>query len=188
MVAPIKPEKAGPGSILKPPVIVNPIKSASFIKDQMDEKPPEVTAKFGLQDVVANLELLYVKAKNFHWNVEGSSFYSLHHTFDGVQEVALDWADTIAERARALEIKIDARMSTFLKQAWFPEAQEGMSSWSMIDDMVLTLTCICAHLCKAIEKHTFDPVTENMLQDLAAQIDKQLYFVRSNKVTQAFTI
>lgn len=140
------------------------------------------TAPITLQDVVANLELLYVKAKNFHWNVRSKSFYGLHHTFDGVQEVALDWADTIAERARALNLHVDARMSTFLRQAWFPEAREEMADTEMIDDMVLTLTCISDYLSKAITNHTFDPVTENKLQDLTAEIDKQYYFVNSNKV------
>lgn len=141
------------------------------------------TAKFALQDVVANLELLYAKAKNYHWNVTGPNFIGLHKTFDGVQEVALDWADTIAERMRALDIKVDARMSSFLKSAWFPEAREDMMQYEMVRDMVLTLDCICSYLMKAINAHTFDAVTENKLQDLCAEIDKQNYFVKSNSIS-----
>lgn len=141
------------------------------------------TARFTLQDLLGNLELLYVKAKNYHWNVTGSNFIGLHETFDGVQAVALDWADRIAERMRALDMKVDARSSTFLKSSWFPEAEEDMMQYQMIRDMVLTLDCMCAYLCKAIDKHTFDPVTENQLQDLTYQIDKQNYFVKSNLTT-----
>lgn len=139
------------------------------------------TARFTLQDLLANLELLYVKAKNFHWNVTGSNFIGLHKSFDEVQEVALEWADTIAERMRALDIKVDARSARFIKDAWFPEAsEEGMFQYEMIRDMVLTLECISAYLNKAITAHTFDAVTENKLQDLCAEIDKQKYFIKSN--------
>ncbi|MCS5737373.1 Dps family protein, partial [Herbiconiux daphne] len=161
-----------------------PKKMTPIVFTHVAEKPEEPkdtsTAKFTLQDLVANLELLYVKAKNFHWNVTGPNFIGLHETFDGVQEVALEWADLIAERMRALDIKVDSRMSTYIKQAWFPEAREEMMQFEMIKDMVLTLDCISAYLYKAIDKHTFDPVTENKLQDLCHEIAKQNYFVKSN--------
>ena len=167
-------------------------KSAPVIFTRIPDKPEEPkdtsTAKFALQDLVANLELLYVKAKNFHWNVTGPNFIGLHQTFDGIQDVALDWADTIAERMRALDIKVDSRMSTYLKQAWFPEAREEMMQFEMVKDMVLTLDCISAYLCKAIEKHTFDPVTENKLQDLCHEISRQNYFVKSNSTMFASTL
>lgn len=166
MVAPIKPKKPE-------------LPSLSFVKDGLDQEP--ITGSFTINDIVANLELLYVKAKNFHWNVVSPNFLGLHKTFDGIQEVALDWADTFAERGRALDQKIDSRSASFLRRSWFPEARDEMTDVEMIEDMVLTLTCISTYLNRALREHMFDAVTENKVQDLCAEIDKQNYFVKSNQ-------
>lgn len=158
-----------------------PVKPTSdFTLDGITLSKEKNNGEVTLQTILGNLELLYIKAKNFHWNVQSHDFYGLHHTFDGVQEVALDWADTIAERARALDIKLDARASRYIKDAWYPEAREGMSDIDMIEDMVLTLKCISTYLNRALREHIFDVVTENKIQDLCADIDKQNYFVKSN--------
>lgn len=136
-----------------------------------------------LQELLGNLELLYVKAKNFHWNVHGVNFRSNHLMFDGIQEVALEWADLIAERMRAIGEPVDARSCRFIKDAWFPEVEQStLDENGMVKDMALTLTCMCEHICDMIcsPQFTADPITQNKLQDLGHEIDKQFYFVSSS--------
>ena len=56
----------------------------------------------GLSRLLADTYTLYLKTHNFHWNVTGPQFNSLHLMFEGqYTELALA-VDLIAERIRAL--------------------------------------------------------------------------------------
>src|SRR5512132_894702 len=56
----------------------------------------------GLSHLLADSYTLYLKTHNFHWNVEGPMFNTLHLMFEGqYTELALA-VDLIAERIRAL--------------------------------------------------------------------------------------
>src|SRR5688572_12335278 len=56
----------------------------------------------GLSQLLADTYLLYLKTHNFHWNVEGPMFQTLHTLF--MQQYTETWnaIDPIAERIRAL--------------------------------------------------------------------------------------
>lgn len=56
----------------------------------------------GLSRVLADTYTLYLKTHNFHWNVTGPMFQTLHLMFEGqYNELALA-VDLVAERIRAL--------------------------------------------------------------------------------------
>jgi len=56
----------------------------------------------GLSRMLADTYLLYLKSHNFHWNVEGPMFQTLHLMFMEQYTEAWNAIDTIAERIRAL--------------------------------------------------------------------------------------
>ena len=56
----------------------------------------------GLSRMLADTYLLYLKTHNFHWNVEGPMFQTLHTMFMGQYTEAWNAIDPIAERIRAL--------------------------------------------------------------------------------------
>ena len=56
----------------------------------------------GLSRLLADTYLLYLKTHNFHWNVEGPMFQTLHVMFMGQYTEAWNAIDPIAERIRAL--------------------------------------------------------------------------------------
>src|SRR5690242_14050159 len=67
----------------------------------IDEKQREAIAG-GLSKVLADTYTLYLKTHNFHWNVTGPMFQTLHLMFEQhYNELALA-VDLIAERIRAL--------------------------------------------------------------------------------------
>lgn len=129
-----------------------------------------------LQEITSNLTLLYIKAKNYHWNVTGTEFPGLHKMFDKLQEETLEWIDTVAERQRALEIKVEASAECYLHCKWFPEGKCTATSSEMKADMVRTLEIISARTLS----YELDCVTDNILQELCAFLDKEAYFVRSS--------
>jgi starvation-inducible DNA-binding protein len=69
----------------------------------------------GLSRVLADTYTLYLKTHNFHWNVEGPMFNTLHLMF--MEEYTELWnaLDLIAERIRALGFPAPATYREFSK-------------------------------------------------------------------------
>ena len=84
----------------------------------------------GLSRVLADTYTLYLKTHNFHWNVTGPMFQTLHLMFEThYNELALA-VDLVAERIRALGLPAPgtysdfARLSAIKEDAGVPKAQE----------------------------------------------------------------
>lgn len=67
----------------------------------MSAKDREAIAK-GLSRLLADTYVLYLKTHNFHWNVEGPMFQTLHQMF--MEQYTETWnaIDLVAERIRSL--------------------------------------------------------------------------------------
>lgn len=89
----------------------------------------------GLARLLADTYTLYLKTHNFHWNVTGPQFNSLHLMFEGqYTELALA-VDLIAERIRALGEPAPGSYSAYAKLATIKEA-DGVPA---ADEMVRIL-------------------------------------------------
>ena len=84
----------------------------------------------GLSRLLADTYTLYLKTHNFHWNVTGPMFQTLHLMFEAqYNELALA-VDLIAERIRALGFPAPgtyaeyAKLSSIEETAGVPEATE----------------------------------------------------------------
>jgi len=91
----------------------------------------------GLSKLLADSYTLYLKTHNFHWNVEGPQFNTLHLMFEQhYTELALA-VDEIAERIRALGVKTAGFYSAFAKLTSIDEASGEESAEDMIRQLVL---------------------------------------------------
>jgi starvation-inducible DNA-binding protein len=52
--------------------------------------------------LLADEYVLYVTTRDYHWNVTGPEFLSLHQQFEAHYELIAGWIDQVAERARAI--------------------------------------------------------------------------------------
>ncbi len=52
--------------------------------------------------LLADEYVLYATTRDYHWNVTGPAFTSLHQQFETHYEQIADWIDHVAERARAI--------------------------------------------------------------------------------------
>jgi starvation-inducible DNA-binding protein len=94
----------------------------------IDAKDRKAIAQ-GLSRLLADSYTLYLKTHNFHWNVTGPMFNTLHLMFEQqYNELALA-VDTIAERIRALghpapgSYKDFAQLSTIKEATGVPDAK-----------------------------------------------------------------
>jgi starvation-inducible DNA-binding protein len=71
----------------------------------------------GLSQLLADTYLLYLKTHNFHWNVEGPMFQTLHTLFMAQYTEAWNAIDPIAERIRALGHYAPGTYKQYLKLA-----------------------------------------------------------------------
>lgn len=86
----------------------------------------------GLSRLLADTYTLYLKTHNFHWNVTGPQFNSLHLMFEGqYTELALA-VDLIAERIRALGEPAPGSYSVFAKLSTIKEADGVPAAADMV--------------------------------------------------------
>ena len=90
----------------------------------------------GLCHLLADTYTLYLKTHNFHWNVTGPMFNTLHLMFETqYNELALA-VDLIAERIRALGYPAPGSYRDYLKLSTIPEAVGVPSAEDMIRQLV----------------------------------------------------
>ncbi|MEP4379850.1 MAG: Dps family protein [Alphaproteobacteria bacterium] len=89
----------------------------------------------GLSRLLADTYTLYLKTHNFHWNVTGPMFNTLHTMFEvQYNELALA-VDEIAERIRALGFPAPGSYAAFSKLSSIPEADGVPDASEMIKQL-----------------------------------------------------
>ncbi len=81
-----------------------------------------------LQHLLADEITLYLKTRNFHWNVNGPEFYQLHKLFEAQYEQLDAVMDNVAERIRALGGYAAGSMKEFLELTDIPEVTGAHAS------------------------------------------------------------
>ena len=90
----------------------------------------------GLSRLLADTYTLYLKTHNFHWNVTGPMFNTLHLMFETqYNELALA-VDLIAERIRALGFPAPGSYREFGKLTSIAESQGAPDANAMIRELV----------------------------------------------------
>jgi starvation-inducible DNA-binding protein len=90
-----------------------------------------------LANLLADSYSLYLKTHNYHWNVTGPMFRTLHLMFEEhYNELALA-VDLIAERIRALGFIAPATYTEFAKLTKIKEKSGDISAIFMVKDLIV---------------------------------------------------
>ena len=89
-----------------------------------------------LSALLADSYSLYLKTHNYHWNVTGPLFNTLHTMFEEQYTELATAVDEIAERIRALGIMAPGSYSAFSALTSISEATGGESAEQMIRALV----------------------------------------------------
>ena len=90
----------------------------------------------GLSALLADSYTLYLMTHNFHWNVTGPHFNSLHQMFMGQYTEQWNALDLIAERIRALGHPAPGTYREFVKLASIKEVEGVPKATDMIRHLV----------------------------------------------------
>lgn len=109
------------------------------------------TVTDALEGLLANSYILYLKTQNYHWNVTGPSFASLHVLFQTQYEELAVANDDIAERIRALGGKAPGSFSAFLKLAAVQEETGHPRAAEMLEKLVEDHSVLSSSAQKVLE-------------------------------------
>jgi len=105
-----------------------------------------------LSHFLADAYTLYLKTHNFHWNVTGPMFNSLHVMFE--EQYTEQWAalDDIAERIRALGFNAPGSYAEFAKLTTMTETAGAELDWRvMVQQLVDGNEAVCRTARKVLE-------------------------------------
>lgn len=91
----------------------------------------------GLSGLLADSYTLYLMTHNFHWNVKGPMFNSLHVMFMGQYTEQWNALDLIAERIRALGYPAPGTYKEFAKLASIQEIEGVPKAMEMVRHLVV---------------------------------------------------
>lgn len=89
-----------------------------------------------LGNLLADSYTLYLKTQNYHWNVTGPMFNTLHNLFEEQYTDLAGANDTIAERIRALGEKSPGSFAAFSKMAKVKEETGEPDAKEMLANLV----------------------------------------------------
>lgn len=90
----------------------------------------------GLSKLAADNFTLYLKTHNFHWNVTGPMFQTLHLMFETQYNELWLASDAIAERIRALGFPAPGSYSEFAKLTVIKDCKDVPKAVDMIKELV----------------------------------------------------
>jgi starvation-inducible DNA-binding protein len=135
----------------------------------------------GLSRVLADSYTLYVKTHNFHWNVTGPMFHTLHAMFEQQYTELSTAVDEVAERIRALgayapgSYKAFAELTSIEEETGVPAAQD------MIRQLVKgheTVARTAREVFPAAEKAGDEPTADLLTQRMQLH-EKTAWMLRS---------
>ncbi len=156
-------------------------KAAATIDLGMDDKQRRAIAA-GLSKLLADTYTLYLKTHNFHWNVTGPQFNSLHLMFEAqYTELALA-VDLIAERIRALGEPAPGSYSAYARLASIKEADGTPDATTMVrvlaEDQLAVVRTARAVFPLADAAH--DEPTADLLTQRMQVHEKTAWMLRAN--------
>lgn len=136
-----------------------------------------------LKAALANSYVLYVKTQNFHWNVTGPNFRSLHLMFEEQYTDLQTAIDEIAERIRALGDHAPGSFAAFLKLATIKEENEVPSAAQMVDQLAKDHSTLLDSLQKLLSasQKAHDEATASLASDRITIHEKFRWMLQSSK-------
>jgi starvation-inducible DNA-binding protein len=125
----------------------------------INEAHTQAAALF-LNKYLSNIHILYIKIRNYHWNIEGKNFIAMHLFYETLYTEMADVIDEVAERIRKIGHFAEGRMTDFLKLADLGEGEYSNDQSTQLRNLLSDYETIVRMLREQI------PVMEEDYKDL----------------------
>lgn len=147
----------------------------------VDEEIAQVSSIVNdLNSLLADEYVIYIKLRNYHWNVEGPFFNDLHSFFETEYEATAIIADDIAERVRALNGFALGTMAEFVSNSSIKEFPDlRLDHQMMLADLERSYETMIAKTKEVLSKYNHDLVSQDFLTNIILKHEKTLWKIRS---------
>lgn len=134
-----------------------------------------------LSKVLADHYLLMLKTHNYHWNVRGPLFKSLHDLTEEQYDDLFEAIDELAERIRALGHDAPGTFSEYIELSEIEEAKKGIADLEMVADLVGSHENLIGNMRTTLEEaeKVGDEVTVDMMVNRLSVHEKYAWMLRS---------
>jgi len=135
-----------------------------------------------LQKQLSTYNDLHLTLKHVHWNVVGPNFIGVHEMIDPQVEKVRAYADESAERIATLGKSPQGTPGAIIKDRTWDDFSVGRdTAQAHLAALDLVYTGVIEDIRKAIHRvGDLDSVTENILEEHAAELEKFQWFVRAH--------
>lgn len=135
-----------------------------------------------LSRVLADSYMLYLKTHNYHWNVTGELFHSLHEQFEEQYTELADAIDEIAERIRALGYRAPGTFKEFNELTSIDEQQDEPEAMEMVRRLAIGNEQVLRTAREALEpaNNAEDEATIDLLTERLHVHSKTAWMLRSH--------
>lgn len=135
----------------------------------------------GLSRLLADSYTLYLKTHNFHWNVTGPMFQTLHNMFEQQYVELATAVDEIAERIRALGFPAPGSYTQFAQLSSVPEETGHPAAEEMIRKLVQdqeTVVRTAREVFPVVDQANDEPTADLLTQRMQVH-EKTAWMLRS---------
>lgn len=135
-----------------------------------------------LSKFLADSYVVYLKTQNFHWNVTGPHFFSLHNMFEEQYTDLAAAIDTIAERIRAIGEYAPGSFVAFRELSEIEESTDVPTASEMVAQLAKdneTLSNDCKAVLRLLDG-SGDEATIDLATERLRQHDLNAWMLRSS--------
>lgn len=135
-----------------------------------------------LQKQLSTYNDLHLTLKHVHWNVVGPNFIGVHEMIDPQVELVRGYADEVAERIATLGGSPQGTPGAILKDRTWDDYSVGRDTvQAHLAALDLVYNGVIEDTRRGIdETEKLDPVTQDILIDHSAELEKFQWFVRAH--------
>ena len=144
----------------------------------------EAEISYHLNSILANEFALFTKTLNYHWNVTGPRFHSIHVFLEEQYRDLLEIMDDVAERVRVIGQYPISTLREFKSEMNLEEAASSMlSSNEMLVDLFESHLKVQDQLKEILETKLLDqdPGTEDFLTALLVKHENMSWMLQSHQ-------
>lgn len=130
--------------------------------------------------LLSNLNVFYRKLQNFHWNVTGKDFYTVHEKLEEYYNDINEQIDEVAEHIISKDCNVMATMKEYLETAQIKEAESKKIYSEEIWKEVLEGFEILIENCKKIKEEADSEkayTTSSLMDDYLKDYKKKCWMI-----------
>ncbi len=132
-----------------------------------------------MNKLLANLNILYIKLHNYHYNVIGEDFYKTHKFLEKEYNIIHEWIDDVAEEIKKNGEYPLGRMKDYLDVATLNEVDSEDYYHDLIFKDLLNDYITLEHDIKTILDENISVSQDDLLTSMSSELSTKIWFFKS---------